>query len=74
MDINGLMANEGEGQHRYLRKPEVFKLTGLSDTTIWRMEKRGEFPQRRQLSQRAVGWRSDEVFSWMKNRHGRGGN
>jgi len=69
MDVNELLANRGRGLNRFLRKPEVIKLVGLSDTTIWRMEKRGEFPQRRQLSQRAVGWLSDEVFSWMENRH-----
>jgi len=68
MDINKLIENSRHGSNRFMRKPEVRKVTGLSDTTIWRMERRGEFPRRRRLSQKAVGWLSDEVFSWMENR------
>ena len=52
----------------YLRKPEVLELTGLSYSTIFRMERRGEFPKRRKLSSNIVAWRSDEITEWMLSR------
>jgi prophage regulatory protein len=51
-----------------IRKPTVRKLTGYSDTTIWRKEKKGEFPPRVQLSPMAVGWFADEIDDWVRSR------
>lgn len=51
-----------------LRLPQVVALTGLSKSTIRRMEERGEFPQRRQISVRAVGWHSSAVAAFIKSR------
>ena len=52
-----------------LRKRAVRQRTGLSDTTIWRLEKAGEFPQRIQITDAgAVGWYEDEVDSWIHER------
>jgi prophage regulatory protein len=55
---------------RIIRKPEVRRRTGLSDTTIWRKEKAGEFPQRIQLSPdgMAVGYYEDEVDAFIHSR------
>jgi prophage regulatory protein len=43
-------------------------MTGLSRTSIWRMEKGGKFPRRRQLGPRRVGWIESELLEWMKSR------
>lgn len=51
---------------RMLRLPEVIELTGLSQTTIWRREKDGVFPQRRRLGANLVAWRSDEIEEWIE--------
>ncbi len=51
-----------------LRRPDVAAATGLRKAQIDRMEARGEFPKRRRLSARAVGWRSDEVQEWIDSR------
>ena len=51
-----------------LRRPDVAAATGLRKTQIDRLEARGEFPRRRRLSARAVGWRSDEVQEWIDSR------
>ena len=51
---------------RMLRLPQVVKMTGLSQTTIWRREKDGEFPKRRRLGPTLVAWRSDEVAAWIE--------
>lgn len=56
------------------RKPEVRQATGLSDTTIWRLIKAGQFPKKIQLGPRAVGWLAEEVAAWArKKREGLGG-
>ncbi len=47
-----------------LRLPAVKQRTGMSRTTIYRLMKSGEFPAPVRLSDRAVGWRSDELAEW----------
>ncbi len=53
---------------RILRAKEVVELTGLSRTTIWRMERAGAFPNRVSLGVGSVGWRLSEVSEWVNNR------
>lgn len=53
---------------KILRQREVRDRTGLSRTTLWRLERRGAFPRRRQLSTNSVGWLEDEVIAWIKSR------
>jgi prophage regulatory protein len=40
-------------------------LIGLSRTTIWRLEARGEFPARVQAGGRCVAWRRHDVYQWI---------
>ena len=51
----------------YNRK-EVIALTGLAQTTIWRMERAGQFPARITLAARRVAWRRAEVDAWIETR------
>jgi prophage regulatory protein len=53
---------------KIIREPELLKLVGLSRTTLWRREKAGDFPQRRQISSRSVGWLESEVLEWISSR------
>ena len=53
---------------RILRANEVVALTGLSRTTLWRLERGGDFPTRRRLSSFAVGWVLSEVTEWLESR------
>ncbi|HIJ25788.1 MAG: AlpA family phage regulatory protein [Gammaproteobacteria bacterium] len=53
---------------RIVRAKELQELTGLSRTTLWRMERKGEFPDRVPLSGSSVGWRYSEVMEWMRTR------
>ena len=55
---------------RMLRFPVVRERTGLSRTTVWRMERRGEFPAHCQLSANTVGWLEEEVTAWIRARSG----
>jgi len=43
-------------------------MVGLSRSTLWRMERKGDFPARIPLSSRNVGWRLVDVEKWIKNR------
>jgi prophage regulatory protein len=53
---------------RKLRRKDVCKYTGLSVTTLWRLEKAGKFPARIRLSSNAVGWSERAVIAWLESR------
>ena len=53
---------------KFITVKQVMDMTGLSRTTIWRLEKDGEFPKRRQLGIRRIGWIESEVLDWMESR------
>ena len=46
---------------------KVVEKTSPSGTTIWRMEKRGEFPTRRKISPQRVAWSESEVQDWINS-------
>ena len=50
---------------RILRRAEVTMRTGLSNTSIFRLIQRGEFPAAVPLGRRAVGWLEHEVNAWL---------
>ena len=60
MDTNGLKT--------ILRRKEVCLATGLSYSTIFRLERDGKFPSRRRLSEKSVGWSRREVEEWAEKR------
>ena len=51
-----------------LRLPDVQKLTGLSRSSVYRLEASGDFPQHVRLSERATAWRKDELLEWVDTR------
>lgn len=51
---------------RFLRFPAIRACTGLSRSTIWRLERRGDFPRHRRISRNAVAWVKGEVLAWMR--------
>ena len=53
---------------RFLRAKEVVKKVGLSRVSLWRLEATGDFPRRRQITPKSVGWVESEVEQWMENR------
>lgn len=56
------MAND----ERLLRLPDVKKMTGLSHSTIWRYEKKGEFPKRIRVTLRCSAWKFSEVQAFIE--------
>ncbi|WJV52785.1 AlpA family phage regulatory protein [Prodigiosinella aquatilis] len=53
---------------RTIRRQELRQIVPLSETTIYEMERRGEFPQRFNLTPRCVVWDLDEVEKWIEAR------
>ena len=51
-----------------LKRSDLPEITGLSASTIARMESKGLFPARVQLSSKRVGWRLSEVELWVDER------
>jgi len=57
-----------QNSQRVIRKPELLNMLGLSDPTIWRMERDGNFPRRIRLGGNSVGWFETEVREWLAQR------
>ena len=55
-------------EDRFIRPREIQRITGLNRVTVWRLEKAGQFPKRRKLSVKAVGWSLNEVLTWIESR------
>ncbi len=53
---------------RFIREPECKRITGLSRTTRWRLERERLFPRRRAISRNAVAWLESEVQDWLQSR------
>jgi len=65
---NGPEADAANRPLRFLRFPAVRARTGLSRTTIWRLERRGDFPRHRRISSNAVAWAEHEVADWIRSK------
>ena len=59
---------------KLLSQPQVLERIGLGRTTLWRMEKAGEFPRRRQVSANRVMWIEAEVDLWIEALPAAGGD
>ena len=53
---------------KLLTQKQVVDLVGVSRTTIWRLERAGKFPRRRQVSTKAVRWNQAEILDWIRSR------
>lgn len=56
------------GLPRTIRRHELRLIVPLADSTIFEMEKRGEFPRRFNLTPRCVVWDLEEVETWLEER------
>lgn len=51
-----------------LRRADVLRSTGLSQSALYRLIRAGEFPQPVALTENTNGWRQSEVISWIDAR------
>jgi prophage regulatory protein len=59
---------ETGGRLRLLRFPAVRHMTGLSRSTIWRLERAKTFPRHVRLSANTVAWLEDDVRDWIRRK------
>ena len=53
---------------RLIPLPAVEQMTGLRRTVIYELERAGQFPRRRKVTQRASRWLEREVAEWCESR------
>jgi len=51
---------------KLIRFQTVRDRTGLSRSTIWRLERTGAFPKHHRISANAVAWVEQDVVDWMR--------
>ena len=59
------MSNTIPVVYRYGDLKSLFK---ISRSSLARWESRGSFPKRIKIGENSIGWRSDEVDQWLKER------
>jgi prophage regulatory protein len=59
---------QGAPPLRMIRFSGVHDRTGLSRSTVWRLERKGAFPKHRRISPNAVGWLEHEIEEWIQTR------
>jgi prophage regulatory protein len=59
---------KSQGLDRFLRRPEVERVTGLGRSTIYDKMASGEFPKPVPLSGGCVGWLESEIAAWQEKR------
>jgi prophage regulatory protein len=68
MQLPRLVAMNPLPFRRTIRRTELRQIVPLADTTIYNMERRGEFPRRFNLTARCVVWDLTEVEAWLDAR------
>lgn len=53
---------------KYLRRKSVLEHTGLSQSLLYEMMGRGEFPRPVKIGKRAVAWRQTDIANWQAQR------
>ncbi|EBV4144157.1 AlpA family phage regulatory protein [Salmonella enterica subsp. enterica serovar Benin] len=69
MERSDILNIYGE-RERLVRENERRKMTGLSRSTVWRLEREGRFPKRKQTGKNSCAWLMSDLLLWM---HGRSG-
>ena len=54
--------------NRLIRMRELRSVVGLGHSQIYVLMAKNEFPKPVQISERAVGWRSDDIQQWIEAR------
>lgn len=52
---------------RLITRRDVERLTGLTRNQIRRLELEGNFPARRRVGDRSIGWKLVEIVDWVRS-------
>ena len=73
-ELSQAVAIDPQSLRRTIRRNELRQIVPLADSTIFELERRGEFPQRFFLTARCVVWDLAEVEAWLRSRRQPGGS
>ncbi|HNQ03879.1 MAG TPA: AlpA family phage regulatory protein [Thiobacillaceae bacterium] len=73
-DLHKAAPTDPKGLRRTIRRSELRQIVPLADSTIYELERRGEFPHRFYLTARCVVWDLAEVMAWLQSRRQAGSN
>ena len=57
----------------HIRRPAVITKLGVSKSTLYNLEKRGDFPKHRMITPRLAVWSEAEIEQWLEQRPINGG-
>ncbi len=60
--------NNSENRLSLLSFDDLQRIVPLSRTTIWRLERQGDFPRRIRIGPNRVAWVETEVEAWINDR------
>jgi len=67
-ELSQAVPTDPRSLRRTIRRNELRQIVPLADSTIYELERRGEFPQRFFLTARCVVWDLAEVEAWLRSR------
>lgn len=63
-----ILRNYGEQSDRLVRERERQRITSISRSTAWKLEKVGKFPQRKSIGLKSCGWLLSDLLCWINDR------
>jgi len=67
-ELSQVVPIDPRSMRRTIRRNELRQIIPLADSTIFELERRGEFPKRFFLTARCVVWDLAEVEAWLQSR------
>lgn len=67
-ELSQAVPTDPKSMRRTIRRNELRQIIPLADSTIFELERRGEFPKRFFLTARCVVWDLAEVEAWLESR------
>lgn len=64
-NISGVAVKQ---ETEWIRAEKVKEILKVSDTTLWRLAQRPDFPKARKISERIRLWSKDEIHDWLEHR------
>lgn len=60
--------HEADVQRRIVRGEEVYRMVGLSQSTVYRLRQQGKFPPPMRLGGNSIGWLEQDIIDWIGSR------
>ncbi|HFD8276796.1 TPA: helix-turn-helix transcriptional regulator [Raoultella ornithinolytica] len=63
-----VLRDYGEKGDRLVREKERQYITSISRSTAWKLERSGQFPQRKSIGLKSCGWLLSDLLCWINER------